>query len=547
MKSIVFLYAGFSTESAFDKVFDSQSAFERALKWAETVDYCEKIVIFVSEVTKTLAESLASSGKISIECRKSWNLALLIQRMAFLTEENKCDFAVYSFADRPFLDSELTSQIIKTHLKYIAEYTSADGYPSGFAPEVIDCGALKIIESFTNGIKKEEALKFVLPGSIFEIMKADINAFDIEAVIAPKDWRLLRLEFSSSQKIKKLACLALFNAAKKENIPFTADNLSYLAENLPQVQKTVPSFYNIQIARNAALIDDFTPYAYQFKKKYGALPLKNGKGHGQEDMSLEDFTLLVSKIADFSETAVVSLSAWGEALTIENLADYVSAVLINPNLSVLIETDGLLLTSELAESIANIAHIVPVRTDRGPSVSWIVKLDAFTEEKYCKMHINASDFSSEGKSAFSKAVEAVSVLNSLFPGDVYPQFTRVNENEDELEKFYRFWHDKKSPSSGNLIIQKYDCFCGRLPDRKPADLSPVKRIPCWHLKRDMTILADGSVPLCREYVLESSVGNALKEDLDVIWKRFNDRFLKQLNKEYEDKCGECDEYYTFNF
>ncbi|MCR5219153.1 spiro-SPASM protein [Treponema sp.] len=548
MKSIVFLYAGFCTESVFDKVFDSKSSFDRALEWAASVDYCSKIVVFVSETTKKQAESAAAGlEKVTLEYLESWNVSQLIKKMSALTEENQCDFAVYSFADRPFLDNGLTSEIINTHLKYIAEYTTADGYPSGFAPEVIDAGALKIMVSFAEGVKKEEGEKFVLPGSIFEIMKGDINSFDIEAVIAPKDWRLLRMEFSVSQKIKREACIALYKTAKEKNIQFTADKLSYLAEETAEVQKTLPAFYNIQIARNCAIIDDFTPYAYQFKKKYGALPLKNGKGHGQLDMSLDDFSKIISQIVAFSESAVVSLSGWGEPLTVENLADYVSIVLANPGLSVLIETDGVLLTPQIAESIANIAHIVPVRTDRGPSVSWIVKLDAATEEKYARMHINTADFDDAEKSAFTKAKEAVSILNNLFPGDVYPQFIRVNENEDELEQFYRFWHEKKSPSSGNLIIQKYDYFCGKQPDRKPADLSPLHRIPCWHLKRDMTILADGNVPLCREYVLSYSVGNVLEEGLEAVWNKFNERFLKQLNNEYEDKCGACDEYYTFNF
>jgi len=548
MKSIVFLYAGFCTESAFDKIFDSQSAFDRCIEWAGAVEFCSRIVVFASAVTKDSVEK-AAAGKsdIQVEVQDEWNVAKVIEKMSALTQENECDFAVYSFADRPFLDNALTSEIISTHLKYIAEYTTADGYPSGFAPEVIDVGALKIMASFAAGVKKEEAEGYVLPGSLFEIMKGDINSFDIEAVIAPKDWRLLRFEFSVSQKIKREACVAFYNAAKSENISFKAEDLSMLAERTENVHKTVPAFYNIQIARNCAVIDDFTPYAYQFKKKYGALPLKYGKGHGQRDMSLEDFTKIVSQIAEFSETAVVSLSGWGEPLTVDNIADYVSAVLSYTGLSVLIETDGVLLTPQIAESIANIAHIVPVREDKGPPVSWIVRLDAATEEKYAKMHINTSDFDEEGKSAFSKAKDAVAVLNSLFPGDVYPQFIRVNENEDELEQFYRYWHEKKSPSSGNLIIQKYDYFCGKQPDRKPADLSPLHRIPCWHLKRDMTILADGNVPLCREYVLESHVGNVLEEGLESVWKKFNDRLSGHMKCQYEDKCELCDEYYTFNF
>jgi len=36
-----------------------------------------------------------------------------------------------------------------------------------------------------------------------------------------------------------------------------------------------------------------------------------------------------------------------------------------------------------------------------------------------------------------------------------------------------------------------------IPERKVADLSPVIRFPCWHLKRDISVRLDGTVPMCR--------------------------------------------------
>ena len=63
----------------------------------------------------------------------------------------------------------------------------------------------------------------------------------------------------------------------------------------------------------------------------------------------------------------------------------------------------------------------------------------------------------------------------------------------------------------------------------------------------MTILTDGSVTFCREYVLDGIIGNALKEPLDVIWKKTDSALIEQINGEYKNKCKDCDEYYTFNF
>ncbi|HET6451800.1 MAG TPA: SPASM domain-containing protein, partial [Spirochaetia bacterium] len=110
--------------------------------------------------------------------------------------------------------------------------------------------------------------------------------------------------------------------------------------------------------------------------------------------------------------------------------------------------------------------------------------------------------------------------------------------------FYRQWKTRTE----NVIIQKYDSFHGTLPDRTVADLSPLKRFPCWHLKRDMAILLDGSVPLCREDVHTSvRLGNAFHDELAVIWDSAREIHRSHLSGTYPGICAACDEYYTFNF
>ena len=87
---------------------------------------------------------------------------------------------------------------------------------------------------------------------------------------------------------------------------------------------------------------------------------------------------------------------------------------------------------------------------------------------------------------------------------------------------------------------------GLLPDEKPADLSPLERNSCWHLRRDMNILSDGSVPLCRTRVSEKA-GNVFEDSLDSIWKNISKEVEKHINSDYCSVCKGCDEYYTFNF
>ncbi|MCP4160831.1 MAG: hypothetical protein GY760_12225 [Deltaproteobacteria bacterium] len=120
----------------------------------------------------------------------------------------------------------------------------------------------------------------------------------------------------------------------------------------------------------------------------------------------------------------------------------------------------------------------------------------------------------------------------------------MEENEENLEDFFRFWRNKTE----NIIIQKYDWFCGIYEQKKITDLSPLTRNPCWHLKRDMFIRINGDVPLCREDLkCEHKQGNVFSDDLETIWGNGKLIYLDHIRGELPAICGKCDEYYTFNF
>ncbi len=133
------------------------------------------------------------------------------------------------------------------------------------------------------------------------------------------------------------------------------------------------------------------------------------------------------------------------------------------------------------------------------------------------------------------------------------QAVRTAGAEDDIEKFYRSWKEI-TPNTSNIIIQKYDDFCGLLPRKQASDLSPVQRQPCWHIMRDMPVLIDGTVPLCREQIAGNAqnLGNAFTEPLEVIWERGRRFYTEQAGqipggKKYDSLCEGCDEYYTYNF
>jgi spiro-SPASM protein len=133
------------------------------------------------------------------------------------------------------------------------------------------------------------------------------------------------------------------------------------------------------------------------------------------------------------------------------------------------------------------------------------------------------------------------------------QAVRVKEQEEDTEKFYRYWKEAAPFKEANIIIQKYDDFCGALEKKQASDISPVIRKPCWHIMRDIPVLTDGAVPLCREDLSslknasERILGNVFTESLESIWQKGEQYYKEQCKNKYTGLCERCDEYYTFNF
>lgn len=530
MKTLVILFASSKSLHMFDKVFAGKSSFERSLDWAQKVKEIvdSEIILFGDYSIKK--ECLLSLDQMNLQCscrfEEEWTVHKLFQEFSNVTKEKNAENILFAWADSPFINSEITKKILDDHLEYSAEFTFADGYPEGLCPEALNSGTSSILSELSMTLQKEVGEKEVCRTSIFDLIKTDINSFEIETVISDEDYRLFRLHFNCGTKANLLACTNLF-ALGIENL--SLEEISQKAVKCEKILKTLPSYYAIQITDKVNLSSIYKPDILE-------------KQDGRTFMPLSDFKALIEKISLFSENAVVSLSAWGEALCHPDLPEMIATVLEKPALSVLLETDGLLMTETLADKIKSIVDSAADRISGGEiqeKIYWIVTLDSFSPLKYKEVNGNFD--------SYEKAFSSVGLLQKYFPSQVYPQFTRMNENENELEAFFRFWSDKQSPSAGKLIVQKYDSFCQLLPDRKPADLSPLERNPCWHIRRDMTILVDGSVSFCRSCLKNGIIGNAFKEKLEDIWARLDSEVKCQMDSKYSKFCEKCDEYYTFNF
>jgi len=499
----------------------------------ESSKYSDKVV-FQNKTAKQLTKEWAEKIGCDIFTVNSKSLSDLLNDMKALCKEQKADYVIYSYNDIPFLNYSLTEEMIKSHTEYKAEYTFADGYPYGLSPEIIDAGTLGILAELSQTTQKDSGEKPVSRDSIYNLLKTDINSFDIESEIAPEDWRLYRFSFHCGKKENYLQCAAL--SEKLEESVISANELSEVASKTPGCLKTVPGYYNLQIADKVNSNYVYLPYEKAYEEKYKISPLKTNNF-----MDYSKFCALVDSINEFSENAVINLSAWGEPLLHKDCLKMIEKILSYEGLSVFVETDGIAVDENFCNQLKTIVEKTKERTNGWQKVMVAVSLDSATVETYKTLHKGATEEN------FSKALKAVEMLQSVIPGAVYPQFVRINENENELESFYRFWNEKTNPSNGNMIIQKYEGFAGLLPDRKPADLSPLEKLPCWHIRRDMNILSNGDVTFCRCSVLSEVVGNVFENSLEEIWHKTDAVLQEHINQKYTNKCGKCDEGYTYNF
>jgi spiro-SPASM protein len=242
-------------------------------------------------------------------------------------------------------------------------------------------------------------------------------------------------------------------------------------------------------------------------------------------MAPEDFGLIAEKTADFCGDAVIGVSLWGEPSSHPDFPRLARCVAERPGLSLLVETSGIGWKDEVIRESAAIL---------GPRLTWIVSLDAVNAQQYAQLR----------GSGWEEALARANMLLDEFPDTAYVQALRMADNEETMETFYRTWKEKTS----RLIIQKYDWFCDFLPQRKVTDLSPLDRFPCRHLQRDLSVLIDGSVPLCREDLRKTTLlGNLLTDDMKSLWEKGGVSYGEHLDKKYTSICGKCDEYYTYNF
>ncbi|MDR2096440.1 MAG: spiro-SPASM protein [Treponema sp.] len=539
MNALAVLYGGGLTGAAYEAFFEGRNALSLALERASSFRGVTRTVLLAGEDDPFLngQGALFNGGpeQFAVVKAKNWTRKSLLDALASLS--GGYDLTYFAWADAPFLDTALADAIAARHCRYAAEYSYAEGWPYGFAPEVLSPGTAGILSKIAGSDGPVER------DSLFQVLQKDINAFDIEMEISPVDLRSYRLSLTADTKRNLLLCTRFAQAARNRagndnagsdvGIPRAADAEALIKDN-QELLRTLPAYYNIQVAGPCAQTCTFCPYP-----RFGGAGEKPAADPaGFMDAGL--FGELLDKIAAFSGDAVISLSLWGEVGLHPRKLDLIGAVLDRPSLSLVIETSGISWKDEELSAAAALAAEACKGERTIAPLSWIVSLDAKTPDYYRQVR----------GPGYAEAHACVKKLMELCPADTYVQAVRMKGFEDEIEQFYRSWKE----AGGQVIIQKYDHFCRILPAKTASDLSPVKRRPCWHLLRDMTVLLDGQVPCCREDLgalqgrsVKPVWGNVFSQSLEAIWEQGGEPYREHCRGEYGLLCAECDEYYTYNF
>ncbi|MDR2499619.1 MAG: spiro-SPASM protein [Treponema sp.] len=537
MNTLAVLYGGNLSAPAFEPLFSPPqgrgtapvNALRLALEHAAAFPGVRNILVLVSEGFEAarIPRSIAAGDiPITLSASPGWTKKQLLDVLA--SHAGGYDLIYYAWADCPLLDPDLAAALVDRHTRFAAEYTYADGWPYGFAPELLAPSAPGLLGRIIGGDDGP-----VGRDALFSVLQKDINAFDIEAEIAPADLRSHRLTLAADSK-RNLLLLTRLTAAGLRR----AQDAERIIGERPELLRTLPSFFAIQAAVPCPQRCAYCPYP----------AFASG---APEFLDTARFEALLDQIAAFSADGVIDLSLWGELALHPQKLDLIRMVLARKELALIIESSGLGWKPEELETLAAVA------AERGralsgpllaPPLSWIVSLDTADPGEYQALR----------GAGFAEAQETAGLLLRLFPGDTYVQAVRMKDREDDIERFYRHW----KASGASIIIQKYDDFCGFLPKKQAADLAPVQRRPCWHLMRDMNILINGDVPLCREYTAALGyagspgdgnlaegriLGNVFQESLETIWSRGAGPYQEHCSQVYAGICADCDEYYTFNF
>lgn len=423
--------------------------------------------------------------------------------------------------DSPLFSPMLAHYLLSLQRYAVCDYTFGDGYPAGFAVQVLRRDVLGSLAALAAHPSLEWTREVV-----FDTLSRDINAFDVETEAARNDLDLLRLSLTVDSRANYLYCRRLLEDSsvgvsvdrplpdpRSERFDQENEPILVAIEGTPGIRRTLPFYVQVQLTSEMTQRPFYTPWA---DDRWAP----DAPGHGTH-MPLEKWVALVDELAAWAPESTLSIGYRGEVGLHPDLPAVLQTAADAPSLRLFVETSGCGWSPAAIEALTCVDAL-------------IVELDALRPEQYQRFR----------GSGYEEAMAFVDRARQLIPGRVHVQATRMQDNEWDLQEFFQHWDAVEGVTP---LIQKYNDFAGRLPRRQVADMAPIHRIPCWHLQRDLVVLVDGTVVRClQDLDAETRRGRIGEQSLQEIWDAGHADMAAHHEAVYPTLCETCDEYYTFN-
>ncbi|MGL4369056.1 MAG: spiro-SPASM protein [Spirochaetota bacterium] len=413
------------------------------------------------------------------------------------------DHFIRIFADAPFIDALIINEMLSIHLKYCAEFTYSENLPSGLSCEIISG---ELIRSLPEADEKRLSLS--------KVIKSNINQFDVELYYKDPDIRDKRIAFRCSDPRDKRIMEELFS--RSGSVP-PYEKLRSLIEEHCDILHAGPSWCEIELTGRA---DVTSLYSCR-------TAIKEPRG----DMDPALFKKIISEMNSFNLPYAVCLGGAGDPLLHGAFYECLDFVKKEKSASaIFIETDGICIDERFRAYLEN---------DNDPRIKLIIDMSGYSRESYQAMH---------GADSFDRIQGNIRGLQSILgekSDRMFVQLMKIKETEPFIDAYYDYWESQKV----QIILQKQNIFLGAVQDRRYYDLTPLDRVPCWHLQRDLFILADGRAGFCKQDINgDWARGNCGQESLGDIWMRGKQSFMNDYKKHLSvnPDCASCDEWYTFN-
>ncbi len=410
------------------------------------------------------------------------------------------------YAGFPYVQKSLMRELRQLHAETNSDYTFADGYPIGLTTECLHARALAGLER----LAKDVPLTW---DTLFTIISRDINAFDIETIVSPKDYRAMHACFTTETMHGYSVCKKLAMQGAEDDV----NSVLQLLDADRGILRTIPNYLRIEVTQSFDYLPSYAPLypnaIVDDPQHKGDIPY----------IAYDDFASLLDHIRRVNEDAIIEIGSYGEPSKHPNICQLLDLLEEN-RLTTILVSSGLGWSEESLQYIGAAGY---------EYVSFAITIEGYDEQSY-KIHRNAS---------FLEARTCLLAFHAAYPNNTYVETVRMAEHEHDLLKWYTYW----TGLGTKINIRKYNNFNNRLAQRKSADLSPLQRHVCWQLEREMTITCSGHVLQCTQDVDAANVvGNVFSDGLQKTWQALDSLYKEHLDGEYSRLCANCDEYYTFN-